>query len=675
MLLESLTKDSTARRLLAGLWVGTIAAALWFTFADPHSAVSRWIALCNPVPSDVVALLLLLPLLRKSNSRSRRIGWCCVFAAIACRMLANVGWAATPGRSHEIIGGGLDALYALHYPLLAAACAAFFIDLGGTFKTSRVWLDIATLGLGLGAIAALLLSYTGIGAVVGGSDGGVALASYTAGILSVEVLLALLFVQIMDWRNEKSILLFIASVILVGASDLTWATVRSDDVDFISHWLDVVGHYGSSALIATAALFERARPRLRAADTRQGPSRYSLLPILAVMISITLLLGLAPPAEGIEHWKLICFMLAVATLVTVRQLVVRGELHALHRALALREADARVSELVRNSTDLIAVVNPRGMLAYVSPACETLLGLRAPELRFTPARALIGAQNEDSMQRFLEEIKRNGTAKAEMHATLRLPGREPRSLHVVGSDQSHNPAIGGIALTLRDVTEQSRAEREVLDVAADERVRLAAGIHEGLGQDLAGIALLLQGLRSQSTLDPQSTDAHLDMIIGHVNRAIDLARQVAQGISPLQAARGSLSTALAKLAEDAGERYRVPVRFRRSHDADSIDPSVAEDLYRIAPAALGQALRHADCKQASLALERTEEEIALTVDHDGALLRADAESVNRFGLRMVAYRVRVIGGNLRRQPLQPTGSRWIVTAPARGRWNARGASS
>ena len=44
-------------------------------------------------------------------------------------------------------------------------------------------------------------------------------------------------------------------------------------------------------------------------------------------------------------------------------------------------------------------------------------------------------------------------------------------------------------------------ERQVLEVANDERMRLAGDIHDGLGQDLTGIALLLQGA-SQDTTSP-----------------------------------------------------------------------------------------------------------------------------------------------------------------------------
>jgi signal transduction histidine kinase len=52
-------------------------------------------------------------------------------------------------------------------------------------------------------------------------------------------------------------------------------------------------------------------------------------------------------------------------------------------------------------------------------------------------------------------------------------------------------------LVCRDVTERLMSEHELMDVASREQAHLAQDLHDGLGQQLTGIALFLRGLGTQ----------------------------------------------------------------------------------------------------------------------------------------------------------------------------------
>ena len=58
----------------------------------------------------------------------------------------------------------------------------------------------------------------------------------------------------------------------------------------------------------------------------------------------------------------------------------------------------------------------------------------------------------------------------------------------------------GISVSMRDITERKRLEREILDVSTRERQSIGRDLHDGLGQELTGVALMLRGTGDQ---DPQ----------------------------------------------------------------------------------------------------------------------------------------------------------------------------
>ena len=121
-----------------------------------------------------------------------------------------------------------------------------------------------------------------------------------------------------------------------------------------------------------------------------------------------------------------------------------------------------------------------------------------------------------------------------------------------------------------------RLEREVLDVSGSERGRLGSEIHEDLGQDLAGVALMLRSLRVPAGPDGES----LKFIIRQVNATIEKARVVARGLSPVQVSGGSLEHALPKLLGEISATWPVEVTCEVMLAGATLPAAYAEHLYR-----------------------------------------------------------------------------------------------
>ena len=231
-----------------------------------------------------------------------------------------------------------------------------------------------------------------------------------------------------------------------------------------------------------------------------------------------------------------------------------------------------------------------------------------------------------------------------------------------------SPVVEGgqlIGVTLRsfDVTELRRLEREVIDVASRERQRLSGDLHEGLGQELTGIALLARSLeRAVDRGEPNARTLVAD-IVTHINRTIDLTREIARGLSPVQIERGSLSAALERLAIEAGRRLRVDI----TTDADPADVHVsdvaADHLYRIAYEAITNAARHSGCTHIEIALRFEGGTLELSVTDDGTGIPTDAPAADGIGLKIMAYRARLLGASFRVEPGPHAGTRVVIVMP------------
>ena len=127
-------------------------------------------------------------------------------------------------------------------------------------------------------------------------------------------------------------------------------------------------------------------------------------------------------------------------------------------------------------------------------------------------------------------------------------------------------------------------------------------MHDGLGQELTGLALSARALANRAARERDAIADDLDELAMLATSCIQDARLLVQGLSPLTDADGSLEAALEALARRSS-LSGTPVRFRVQHDAPlSVDLKVRNHLYRIAQEAVQNALKHSGARSIEIVL-------------------------------------------------------------------------
>jgi PAS domain S-box-containing protein len=201
---------------------------------------------------------------------------------------------------------------------------------------------------------------------------------------------------------------------------------------------------------------------------------------------------------------------------------------------------------------------------------------------------------------------------------------------------------------LNDVTERKRLEREIIEIANREQQRIGSDLHDGLGQDLTGIALMLRGVMAQLYKEGSAARLDVEDVISLVNSAIESTRALARGLSPVSAEQGGLSAALRALALRAGDRYGVYVGFHEDMKTPPrLDETAATHLYRIAQEALTNVIRHSLATEVKIVLETTDDELLLKIEDNGrGFMQYPPEGANGLGLKIMRYRAQMLGGDL-----------------------------
>jgi PAS domain S-box-containing protein len=211
----------------------------------------------------------------------------------------------------------------------------------------------------------------------------------------------------------------------------------------------------------------------------------------------------------------------MGALLILRQFAELEENRRLFRALVERES--RFASLVRYSSDVVLVVSDGGVITYVSPSAPAVFGENARVVPGVPLRQLL-ADDDAGIADAL--IARDPQAPPRFETRMQTaPGRW-RDIEAVWTDLRGDPAVRGIVINCRDVSDRNQIERHLRQTQKLDAVGHLAG---GLAHDLNNVLSIIRGYTELLRSDlPDGSPAigDLDQIVDAVERAAGVTGKV-----------------------------------------------------------------------------------------------------------------------------------------------------
>jgi len=317
-------------------------------------------------------------------------------------------------------------------------------------------------------------------------------------------------------------------------------------------------------------------------------------------------------------------------------------------AQSLSDSKEQLQAIFNTTVDAIITIDEAGTMQSFNPAAQRLFGYTEEE---TIGRNVIMIMPEPYRKEHDEYLHRYQTTGV---ARIIGIGREVVGLRKNGTTFPIDLAVSEVKLgdrriftgILRDISERKRLEREVLDVSTQERERIGRDLHDGLGQELTGIAFLAGVLQRklQSQGQPESTSA--GEIVKLVNTAIDHTRALVKGLCPVTLEPDGLMYSLRGLVDMVQELHGIACQFDCPRPLWIADHHVSTHLYYIAQEAVNNAIKHGKPTEITLGLYAGKGLGTLRIADNGRGIATDVPRETGRGVHIMQHRAKMIGASL-----------------------------
>ena len=312
----------------------------------------------------------------------------------------------------------------------------------------------------------------------------------------------------------------------------------------------------------------------------------------------------------------------------------------------------RFNSLVRNSSDMVMVMDGEGCFTYCSRSVQRLLGWDIDDLHGKPVGHLVHPDDAGRLELFADKESARALAEEPLAWRLRRSDGSWLDAETLATDLRNDPAVGGVVLNSRDVTDRKAVEEELVHQALhdpltglanrllfDDRLNHALETRADGSAPLAVLILDLDDFKTvNDSLGHQIGDELLNIIGQRLANAVrpgDTAARLGGDEYAVLLENVAGRSSARKVAERIADALSEPIELDDKdmiigasmgialapHDADD-----AENLVRFADMAMYAAKRDPNTSIISFApeMERSlEERLKLTLDLNAAIDDAD----------------------------------------------------
>ena len=222
---------------------------------------------------------------------------------------------------------------------------------------------------------------------------------------------------------------------------------------------------------------------------------------------------------------------------------------------------------------------------------------------------------------------------------------------------------------IKDKNDLLRKQARLLTVTEEqEKRKLARDLHDGVGQSLAALKLILGMTKKQlefskEDLDQEKLFQSADKAVSLTETSISEIRNVLNNLKPEQLKVNGLTGGLTAMAEDINHTGTLNCSLQINKPIPHFDETITLNIYRVLQEAVTNVVKHACARNVHIIADSKNDETYLfCIIDDGVGFSAETQEFG-VGIPSMADRVKMLGGKFYIESAEGKGTRITMEVP------------
>lgn len=355
-----------------------------------------------------------------------------------------------------------------------------------------------------------------------------------------------------------------------------------------------------------------------------------------------------------------------------------AEVLSAQAALAeLRASEAKYRQMVEDACSIVLRMDTQGTITFANRHALEFFGFEEKELlghsvvgTIVPAVERSGRDMAELMRDVCEHperhqnnenenVQQDGTSRwiAWTNKAIRDSVGRPVEILCIGND------ITARKLAEERLEQEQRTLRHMLEEQQHDRQLIAYEIHDGLAQMVAGAVLQFDAFDDARQSEPEMAPEFFKTGSELLGQAAVEVRRLISNLRPPVLEKSGLVDAIRQLIASRAESLLPRVEFVSDVQFDRLAPLVENSLFRIVQETLHNATRHSGSARARVSLRQHDGWVRLEIKDWGKGFDSSKVGADRFGLRGIRERARILGGRASITSEPGQGTETVVELP------------
>jgi two-component system, NarL family, sensor kinase len=203
-----------------------------------------------------------------------------------------------------------------------------------------------------------------------------------------------------------------------------------------------------------------------------------------------------------------------------------------------------------------------------------------------------------------------------------------------------------IALQEEVMRQQDLSTKAIINAEENERRRIAADLHDGVGQMMSAAKMNLSSFENEVSFRDENQRMRFDRLIGLMDESCKEIRSVSHQMMPNALLKSGLANAVKEFLDKIDHRI-IRINLHTEGLQERLDTNTETVLYRVIQECVNNVIKHAGANNLDISLIRDVDGISATIEDNGrGFDTGDSKKYEGIGLKNISSRVAYLKGTV-----------------------------